>query len=180
MAIVTAVHLKVPFMGEPGVGCKRNILDRMALAAFGRHRESGFAIVTGTAGQPLLHLLHGIGFSLGAGGKQLVVTVIAFVHAQMDFVAEIHFPGTGNIKNYVFGADVASVAAPGNAEGNIGIVTGAAGTVLFHLTHTIPAAPLPPGKYATVAIYADIHVLGFVGMNFMAEESSTCPEVDVW
>ena len=135
--------------------------------------------MTGAARLPLLHLSHGIDFTLGASGKNLVVTIIALVKPDMEGVAEIDFTGIWKVKRDIFYADMTSVTAASDTESNICVMTGAAGAVFFHLPHGVSATPLAPGKNAAVTVGADVHLLCRVSMNFMAEKRRHLCEADV-
>lgn len=126
--------------------------------------------MAGAAGLPLLHFRHGITFSLGTGGKDLVVAVVAFVHAGVKSVAEFDFPGIGQIENHRFRAVVAPVTTTGNIESYIAVMTGTAGAILLHLPHGKATAPFPSGENSAMAIGADIHLLLYIGMYLVAEK----------
>jgi len=179
VAVSAAVHLEMPVMGESGISSELDILDGMTLAAVTGHRKGRLAVVAGATGRPFLHLRHCVGFPLGAGCEELVVTLIAFIHAQMEVVTEIHLPCPGNIKNYILGAHMTSVAAAADTESNICIVTGTAGPVLLHFSHGKAAAPFAACEYAAMAVNADIHFFGTVCMYLVAEEGGTGSELDI-
>jgi len=131
------------------------------------------------AGEPLLHLGHGVGFSLCAGCEQFVVTVIAFIHAEVERMAELHLACIGDIERYIFRAGMAPVATAGNAESYVRIMACTAGTVFFHLPHGVTGAVHPADENATVAVDADIHLLFCVGVNLVAEKCRTRPEIHI-
>lgn len=126
--------------------------------------------MAGAAGFPLFHLRHGIGFALGSGGKNTVVTIIALVKTDMEGVAEIDFAGIGEIESDIFNADMTSVTAASDTEGNVCVMTGATGEVFLHFSHRIPAATLAAGKNSAMTVNADIHVFCRVSMNLVAED----------
>ena len=135
--------------------------------------------MTGAAGFPLLHLSHGVDFALGASGENLVVTIIALVNTDMECVAEFDFTGIRKVKGHIFYTVMTFVAAAGDTEGNIRIMTGTAGAVFLHIPHGVSAAPLAAGKYAAVAVCTEIHLFCSVSMNLMAEECRHLFKTDV-
>jgi len=132
------------------------------------------------AGEPLLHLGHGVGFSLCAGCEQFVVTVIAFIHTQVERMAELHLSCIGDIERYIFRAGMAPVAASGDTESYVRIMACSAGAVFFHLPHGMTGTIHPADEDATVTVDADIHLLFYIGVNLVAEKCRTRPEIHVW
>lgn len=88
----------------------------------------------------------------------------------MEGMAEHYFPGSGETECYIFHAAMASVTAAGNAESDSGIMAGATGTILLHISHGISATQFTPGKYSAVAVRADIHIFCRIGVDSMTED----------
>jgi len=135
--------------------------------------------MTGAAGFSLLHLGHGIFFSLSAGGKDFVVAVITLVNPDMGGMAENDFAGIRQVKNDVCYTVMTSVTATRNTEGNICVMTGTAGTVILHISHGISATPLATGKDAAMTVGAVIHLFYWVSMNFMTEKCRNLLKADI-
>lgn len=88
VAVGTFVHIQVKFMAEKSICIKGNVLYRMALGATFLDAERCFPVMAGSARSAFLHLRHGNVRVAGTGLEQLVVTLAAAVHSQMEIVAE--------------------------------------------------------------------------------------------
>jgi hypothetical protein len=126
VAIAAAVHLEMPSMRKSGIFNKRNVFNGMTLPALLRYRKCGFAIMTGTTGQSLLHLCHTVCLSLGTRCKDFVVAIITLVDTHVKIMAEVDFPGFRNIKNNILGREMTSATASGNTKCNVRIMAGTA------------------------------------------------------
>jgi len=108
----------------------------MALDAIAGRDERILAVVAGTTGFPFVHIAH---FGLECAcfvRKGLGVAVSAFVHAEVEFMAEIGFASLGleyNVPRFV--AFVALVALTFYRERVFTIVAGAAGFAALHASH---------------------------------------------
>ncbi len=116
-------------------------LHLVALLAVTLGAEGVLAVVTGAAGFPLLHPPHADMLHTSLEGEDLGVAVGAFVHAEMELVAEFDVPPVG-LEGYHARLEplVAAVAVAGDGGCILAVVAGAAGFALLHVGHGEAAA----------------------------------------
>lgn len=108
----------------------------MALGAVVAHTGCIVAVMAGAARFSLFHVGHGGLQRPGLIREDLGVAVGAFIHAEMEVVAECRVSGIG-LEGYGAGLEalVALVAIAGYGECLLIVMTGAARFTLFHLGH---------------------------------------------
>lgn len=101
------------------------------------HAEGHAETVAGTARLPLLHILHGMGFTPGAGNDDLAVAVCtAISFGRMGFMAEKDAPHiAGELILHTFGNRMAFGAVAGDVEDALAVMTCTAGITLLHFGH---------------------------------------------
>lgn len=108
--------------------------------------------MTAAAGVSLFHVTHGMALAFRTGNKKFAVAIGAFVHFQMEFVAEKGIGSKGNILNCMaFGAILL------DGEGSIPIVAGTARRPLLHLAHGNMRVAWRRLEKLVVAIATTIH-----------------------
>lgn len=179
VAVTATEHLQMAHMGKSCIKPETDFSDTMALCAVLCHGKGCLPIVTGTAGEALFHLLHGITLALGSGCENFIVTVVTLVHTEMKLMTELYFAGIDRLKGNILRAVMTAVTAPFHRKGNAGIMTGSAGKILLHLPHGVAFAPLAPDENTTVTVIADVHVFRFISMNRMTEERRFLFKADI-
>ena len=103
--------------------------------------ESHAEAVTGTAGFPLFHRLHGHRTTFHTCRNQLLVTVGTVISPpQMHLMAEKSIAdGTGDLVAHRLGHLVALFTPFTGSKGRFPIVTGTAGLPLLHVGHGVTA-----------------------------------------
>jgi len=144
----------------------RYTLHLMAFAAVVLGGEGVFAVVTGTARFASLHAPHADVLYTRLEGEYLGVTVGAFVHAEMEFMAELGFTriclegdGAG------FEAVVALVAVSADGKRILAVMTGTTGIPLVHLAHGEMLGSCLVGECLGMAVLATVHAR----VDFMTE-----------
>lgn len=126
---------QVDIMAEGSIGREGNIPDRVTLGAIPLYGEGGTAVVAGTAGNALLHILHGYVWIVGPGAKKGIMAIGTTVRAKakMKFMAENYGPEVWDIHRD-FLRYVAS-GAFGERKGPFCVVTSSARLARLHFLH---------------------------------------------
>lgn len=156
MAFGAFVHLKMLVVTEAGIIGKRDVLDGMAFAAVGSGAESCLTVMAGATGLPFFHISHGKAFPADSGAEDLIVAVVAFVHAKMEIVTELNLSNVLDAEGNVFGTLMAPSTARIYRKGHISLMTGAARSKLCHLRHVVAFAPCAAYKDPAVAVAASV------------------------
>ena len=122
MALVAAIEPDVHLVAEGCTGrLHLDLLHRVAAGTVLTDRKGCFCIVTGTARLARLHVGHAVPFDLRPGGKNLVVAIVALVHAGMERMAEGYLARILENKGNVPRLLVTLVTAAIDREGGDGI-----------------------------------------------------------
>lgn len=89
-----------------------------------------FALMTGTAGFPMLHIIHAIALAFRPRDKNAAVTVAAAIQSHMHFVAEL---GIGRIIYILYRMTLGAVTFC--RECRFAVMTATTGGTFFHLFH---------------------------------------------
>ncbi len=138
----------------------------MAFDAVAGSYESVLAVVAGAAGFTLVHVAHGCFERAGFEREDLGVAVGAFVHAEVEFVAEVGLAPISlkeNVGRLV--TFVAFVALAGDSKGVLAIVAGAARLAFLHAGHGRFECACFIGEGFCMAVRAFKHA----DMNLVAE-----------
>lgn len=105
--------------------------DRVALLAVFLDRESVLAVMTGSAGLPFFHFIHGVATVTVTRDEGLVVAVVAAVDCDMELVTEksTGVPETDLLDRMTF------VAGPFYGKSGLAVMAGSTGIAALHLCH---------------------------------------------
>lgn len=126
---------QVGIMAESGIGREGNIPDRVALGAVPLYGEGSTAVMTGTTGNALLHLLHGDVGIVGPGAEEGIVAIGTTVcaKAKMKFMAENYGPEVGDIHRDFLRYVAAGTFGKGKSP--LCVVTSSARLARLHFLH---------------------------------------------
>lgn len=114
-----------------------------------------------TAGFSRLHIRHRVASGSNACGKDAVVTVSAFIHTGMVFMAEIGDTGFRHLESNLNGRFMAFVTVTLDRKTGDPFVAGSAGPTFFHVNHGAPLVVRSGVKKHFVAIVALVHLKMF-------------------
>lgn len=133
------------------------------------HAESILRIVAGTARFSLFHLRHGEVLCSCLEGEQFCVAVVAFIHAEVEFMAESGVSGfglEGNVTGFEAGMAFFAVATGGKRI--FAVVASAARFAFIHITHSEMLCPGFEWENLGVAVFAAVNA----GVEIVAEGCS--------
>jgi len=173
VAVGTLVHAQMEFMGKFGFaavvleGDGGGLQSFVALAAVAARGKGVLAVMAGTAGLALDHVIHGVTIDTSFKSKGLGVAVGALVHFGVELVAESGIARL-DLECDIFRRHplVTAAAVASHGEGLLVVVASAAGTAFFHFGHGYAAGLAGKGL---IAVAAAAFAAGFGDVYFMTE-----------